>query len=399
MTEEKRQPREQIATHIYRRPAAREIDAEESTASAASAASARQRVVTKHQEVQSTAGESYVQRRNRLYSTRAKAPVHHEPTARKSRTLAQTGAPAVSGQMRVLKRPLPYHQPHAQQVPVRSGRRQASRTGRKGLLWRVFGIFALLLLVVLGANFALTSSAFRVAQVSVVGAHNDILVRGIQHMGMQGQNIFLIDVVALTARIDMLPMVASANLEKQWPNQLLVVVTERTPVLLWQTAHGTYSVDEHGMVIAPADQTAGAGALMTVVDGRRQGKTSGGKGTGVRDMQPGDQLNVADIAFAAAVFADLPKVVGVTDFVLRYSDTLSIGPAIGPASKGGSGGFLVESKAGWIAYLGGTNDANPLHNRLVELRQILALGQQEQLNLATIDLRFGLRPVYTIKHA
>ena len=116
--------------------------------------------------------------------------------------------------MRVLKRPLPYQQTP---VPARSGRR---RTHRRGFLWRLFGIFALLLLLVLGSSFALTSSAFRVAQVSVTGAHHDILVQSIQHMGMQGQNIFLIDVEALTARIEMLPMVASASLEKQWPNQL-----------------------------------------------------------------------------------------------------------------------------------------------------------------------------------
>lgn len=392
MTEEKRQPKEQIATHIYRRPDAREIRA---TASSVSAVSARQRVVTKHREVQPSAGESYVQRRNRLYSARAKAPTYHEPVVRKPRTLAQTGAPAVSGQMRVLKRPLPYQQTP---VPARSGRR---RTHRSGFLWRLFGIFALLLLLVLGSSFALTSSAFRVAQVSVTGAHHDILVQSIQHMGMQGQNIFLIDVEVLTARIEMLPMVASASLEKQWPNQLQVTVTERTPVLLWQTAHGTYSVDRQGVVIAPANQTAAADALMTVVDGWR-GNTSGGKGIGaedVRDVHPGVRLNAADIVFATAVFAELPKVAGVTDFTLRYSDTMPGGLAKEPGTMGGKGVYIIESKAGWIAYLGGANDANPLHNRLIELQQILALAQREQLNLATIDLRFDLRPVYTIKQA
>jgi POTRA domain, FtsQ-type len=395
MTEEKRRPKEQIATHIYRRPAAREIQATASSVgniSAVSAVNARQRIVTKHHEVQPSAGESYVQRRNRLYSARAKAPTYHEPVVRKSRTLAQTGAPAMSGQMRVLKRPLPYH--HSP-VPARRSR----QAQRNGLLWRLFSIFALLLLVILGANFALTSSAFRVAQVSVIGAHNDMLVQSIQHMGMQGQNIFLLDVVGLTARIEMLPVVASVSLEKQWPNQLYVTVTERTPVLLWRTATGTYSVDQQGVVIAPADQTVGANALMTVVDGRLRGITSGGKGTEVKNVHPGVKLNAADIAFAASVFAELPKVTGVTDFTLRYSDTMPGGLAEMPGTMGGKGIYIVESKAGWIAYLGGANDANPLYNRLIELQQILALAQQEQLSLATIDLRFGLRPVYTLKHA
>jgi POTRA domain, FtsQ-type len=377
MTEHKTQPKEQIATHIYRRPEARELSA------TADSASTRQRVVTRHREVQPTAGESYVQRRNRLYSARTKAPAHHAPTPRRARTLAQTGVPAVTG----LKRPLPRY--HHTPVPVRSGRRH---THRLGFLGRIFGFFAVVMMMMLGANFALTSSAFRVAQVGVVGTHNDLLVSSIQHMGMQGQNIFLIDVVALTERIEMLPVVASANLEKQWPNQLQVSVTERTPALLWQTPHGTYSVDRHGVVIAPASETMGADALMTVVDMPQRGKISGGKGT---EIHPGVQLNAADIAFAMAVFAGLPKVAGITDFSLRYIDTM---PAV-LANMGGHGGYVVESKAGWTAYLGGANDANPLNNRLIELQQILTLAQREQLSLATIDLRFGLRPVYTLKQA
>src|SRR5207253_8857670 len=100
-------------------------------------------------------------------------------------------------------------------------------------------------------------------QVSLAGTHKTTLVRSIQHMGIQGQNIFLIDVTALTARIDLLPIVASADLEKQWPNQLQVIVSERTPVLLWQTNNGTYSVDRHGVVIAPASETIGADSRNT----------------------------------------------------------------------------------------------------------------------------------------
>jgi len=100
-----------------------------------------------------------------------------------------------------------------------------------------------------------------------------------------------------------------------------------------------------------------------------------------------------------AVFAGVPKVAGVTDFSLRYIDSMPTAPANVPASIGGHGGYVVESKAGWTAYLGGANDANPLNNRLMELHQILELAQQEQLSLATIDLRFGMRPVYTLKQA
>jgi cell division septal protein FtsQ len=286
-------------------------------------------------------------------------------------------------------RPLPQArtQHHSSPIPVRSGRLQGRR---HGFLWKVLGIFVLLVLVILGANFALTSTAFRVAQVSVVGVHNDVLARSIQHMGMQGQNIFLIDVVALTARIDAFPMVASASLEKQWPNQLQVTVTERQPALLWKTSQGTFSVDNNGIVIAPLSDTTGAASLMTVVDMR-----TSSKGAIAQAIRPGVQLNQADITFAIAALADLSNVAGLTNFTLRYVNTT---PAqLTSGQVGENGAYVVDSKSGWLAYLGGSNDPNPLHNRLIELQQILALAQQQQLKLATIDLRFGLRPVYTLK--
>jgi hypothetical protein len=266
-------------------------------------------------------------------------------------------------------------------VPVRSGRR-----GRRGGFFaRVLALLVVLVIGVVGVNFALTNLAFRVQEVSVVGTQNQALVNSIEHMGIQGQNIFLLDTTALAARIEMVPRVASASLEKQWPDQLMVTVAERVGVLLWQTKQGTYGVDRQGVVIAAASETAGADQLMTVADMRgRQVGVSG------QPIEPGVRLNQADVAFALQVFAQLPQVTGINDFTLHYD-------AADVAATGGSGSYVVEGPGGWVAYLGGANDANPLDNRLVELQRILALAQKQQLHLATIDLRFGLRPVYTLK--
>ncbi|MFL5626731.1 MAG: cell division protein FtsQ/DivIB [Ktedonobacteraceae bacterium] len=382
MTEEKRQPQEQIATHVYRRPVVSSAPhlgagrhrAPAETPVAAENVSSRQRVVTTLDTVQPSAGERYVHRRNQLYSARARRQTYTHMTPR---TLAQTGVRASSGQMRAIKR-LPQY--HASPVPVRSGRHGKNRN----FFLRLLALFALLVVLGIGANFVLTGAAFRVAQVSVIGTHNMSLVQTIQHMGMQGQNIFLIDAVALTARIDLLPLVSWAKLEKQWPDRLLVTVSERTPVLLWQTSYGTYSVDRNGVVIAPASETTNASTLMTVID-----KSNAGK----QKLHPGSRLPAADIAFARAIFEQLPKVTGTTDFTLNYA----LVPASGQGNQGGYGSYVVVSKTGWLAYLGAANDANPLSNRLVELQQILLLAQQGQLNLATIDLRFGFRPVYTLK--
>jgi POTRA domain-containing FtsQ-type protein len=290
------------------------------------------------------------------------------------RTLAHTGVRAPEGQVRLI-RPLP-QQPHATHMPVRSGRQNA----RRGSFWRrMLTIFTLLVMGIVGGSFALSSTNFRVQQIDIMGTQNSRLVDSIQHLGIQGQNIFLLDVADLTTRIEALPMVASANLSKQLPNLVIINVVERTPVLLWQTQQGTFSVDSKGVVIATASDTTGVDHLMTVVDAREGA---------AQQVHPGALLNAPDIAFATQAFTHLQQFPGLTSFTLRYDVV---------PRQGGHGSFIVVSSEGWLAYLGGADDTNPLDNRLIELQQILSLAQQKQLNLATIDLRFGLRPVYTLK--
>ena len=296
-------------------------------------------------------------------------------TARRQvqRTLARTGMAAPEGPVRTVK-PLPRSYTP---IPVRSGEQRRRRT-----FWRRFlTLFALVALALGALGFSLFSPTFYIGRVTVKGTSNAALVHTIQHMGMLGQNIFLIDIAGFTSRVDAMPLIASANIEKAWPNALTVSVVERQPVLLWQTPRGTYSVDSQGVVIGLASETAGTAHLMTVVDIRSKEV--------IQRVQPGTQLNAGDIAFARQVFAQLPSVAGISAFTLRYD--------AGSNQSTGNGSFVVQSPQGWLAYLGSADDANPLDNRLVELQQILGRAQQQQLTLATIDLRYGLRPVFTVK--
>lgn len=331
----------------------------------------RQRVVTLAQEVEPTAWNDFAERREQRFRARARQETY---THVRPRTHLQRRSLAQGGQVERARprRPLPQS---GSAIPKRSSRQ------RRGFLWKLLSLFALVVAAVLGTSFAVTGTAFRIEQVNVDGTHNQSLVDTIQHMGMQGQNIFLANVTALTARVATLPTVASASVTRQWPNQLTVIVTERQPVLLWQTKKGTYSVDAQGIVIAPASETPGANHLMAVVDTR----THNGGGT----LRPGQHVSVADVQFALNVFASLPKMAGVSAFTLNYTDSMPLAP-------GETGSFVVASQTGWLAYLGGAGDSNPLDNRLLELQRILAMAQQQQLHLATVDLRFGLRPVYTL---
>ncbi len=340
----------------------------------------RMRVVTiPEQPVRPTPSHVLAERRQRLRSRHGKPAAY---TVMVQRSLSQTDVTPSNGRMRAIQPEQLQSRHNDSHIPVRSGRHRR----RGAFVAKLLGFFAVLVIAVLGVNFALTSPALRVQQVSVVGTQNPLVIGSIQHMGVQGQNIFLIDTASLAARIEALPQVASATLAKQWPNALTVTVVERTPVLLWQTKYGTYSVDRQAVVIAPASQMLAARGLQTLVDVR-----SRQVGLSDQPIRPGVRLSQADVAFALQVFASLPQVTGT--FILRYD----VGIPVGAATSGGNGSFIVVSPRGWIAYLGGASDANPLDNRLHELQQILALAQKQHLNVATIDLRFGLRPVFTLK--
>ncbi|MBE3559101.1 MAG: FtsQ-type POTRA domain-containing protein [Ktedonobacteraceae bacterium] len=401
MTERKQLP-EQIAFHTYRLPAvsgiARDPQSEsrdESTQSKRKENKSRlreetvvlQRMVSVPQADPSIAWNAFAERQEQLRRTRAQAKKYVETVPR---TYVLTGMRASSGRIKAVNRSVPVH---SSPVPARSGR----LLKRRSFFWKVLGLFAASVLLILAVSFALTGNAFRIQQVSVSGTQNDALIQRIQHMGMQGQNIFLVDIAALTERIEAIPQVSSASLSRQLPNQLVVQVTERVPLLLWRTTQGTYSVDSQGVVIAAQRDTVGANRLAIVVDLSGQKQSNGKQAQTGAHLQPGMHLNQADILFAKTLFDRLPTIIGTDAFTLQYDGTIYAGSVAGKARGDGGGTYIVESPAGWKAYLGDASDTNPLENKLGELQQILALTQKQRLTLATIDLRYGLRPVYTLK--
>ena len=333
----------------------------------------RRRVTMPHEAVQPL---TWAERRKRFRQPQAQPQPAR--TRLVQRTLAQTGRAAPVGQMRG-SRPLPRRR-LASPVPARS--RQ-----RRGGFWRkLLGFLALLVVAGGGIGFALISPTFHVQQLSIEGTQNQSLIETIRHMGIQGQNIFLLNQSALVTRLEALPLVASASLSVQLPSSIVVTIRERVPVLLWQSGNTIFGIDQDGVVIAPASQLSGVDRLDLVIDKRQAG-----------GMHPGARLRAENVRFVEQLFAQLPGIEGVSPFTLQYVDTIKEDGQVVPANQAGSGSFVVISASGWQAYLGDAQNSNSLADRLQELQQILTIARQRHLQLATIDLRFGSRPVYTVK--
>src|SRR5579859_581917 len=261
-----------------------------------------QRVVTVPPRDPFYAGSAFVERQRRRRERAQSSGSSNGQAPYVARTLAQTGSRALSGRAPIASRPLP---PHQSPVPTRSGQHKPKRNR----FWRFLGILILIVSTIMLSTFVLNNEGFRIKQVRVIGTHNDVLIQRIQKMGMQGQNIFLLNVTGLLTKIDAQPEVDTADLSKQWPNQVIVSIKERVPVLLWQTAQGTFNVDSQGMVIAPAGNSNGANHLSVVIDmSQQEQNTKTGKSETV--VRPGMWINQSDITFAAAVLKQLPLVTG-----------------------------------------------------------------------------------------
>lgn len=340
------------------------------------------RVVTVPDADPSVAWYTFAQRQSQLRHVRSRA--HKKPVKLVPRTLVQTGIRATNGRIQAVRRPLPYRS----SIPRRSGR----RLRRRNAIWKVVAVFAFMACLIAAINIALTSDLFRLHRVSVVGTHNKALIQNIEHMGIQGQNIFLVDTESIQAKIQKSPLIASVAISKQFPDQLTVTVVERKAMVLWQGQQGTFSVDAQGVVIAPASQTTDAEQLGTVID-----TTNSGAKTEPL-LRPGTYLKNIDVVFASNVWQRIPKVAGIDAFKLYYDGTMyaSTTSQTGEAVSS-RGSYIIESPDGWKAYLGSSHDANSLDNRLKELGEIVKLARQQQMHIATIDLRYGLRPVFTLQ--
>lgn len=330
------------------------------------------RVTTPHQAVPPL---SWAERHARFSHRQAQQP---SPGRLVPRTFAQTGMPAPVGQRRTNK-PLSRKRAGAA-VPVRRKR------GLAHFLRRLFGFLLLLAVIGGGIDIALTNPTFHVQQVDIEGTQNAGLIAAIQQMGIQGQDIFLLHQADLLQRIETLPLVRAARLDIQLPNRVTVTIQERIPVLLWHYGHTVYGLDQDGTVIAPVSALSETHGLVTVLD-KRQGVS----------LHPGMHIDTIQIAFAQQLVRQLPGIEGVTPFSLQYVDHILAHGQSEPANQAGAGCYIVVSAHGWQAYMGDAVNSNSLANRLLALQQILQIAQQQHIQLATIDLRFGLRPTYTVQ--
>jgi len=133
-------------------------------------------------------------------------------------------------------------------------RAAAPRAGRRRprTRWRA-AFFALAgLAIVGGAGWALLGNrVFVVRSVTVTGTHVLAPAQVIAAADVSlGTPLLTVDAGAVTRRVEAIPLVASATVTEDWPDHLVISVTERVPAMAVRMADGGYDlVDPTGVIV------------------------------------------------------------------------------------------------------------------------------------------------------
>jgi cell division protein FtsQ len=129
---------------------------------------------------------------------------------------------------------------------------RGSRGRRPGNHWRAAFFTLAGLAILVGVTWALLGNrVFVVRSVTVTGAHLLAPAQVVAAAGVPlGTPLMRVDAGAVTRRVEALSLVASATVTEDWPDHLVIAVTERVPVLAVAMAAGGYDqVDADGVIV------------------------------------------------------------------------------------------------------------------------------------------------------
>ncbi len=149
--------------------------------------------------------------------------------------------------------------------------RPPGRRAVRGRRWRLAFFALAAFAIVAGVGWSLLGNRLLVVRsVTVTGTHLVSQARVIAAADVPpGTPLLRVDTGAVARRVEAIPQVASARVAADWPDHLVIAVTERVPVLAVKMAGGGYDlVDPAGVPVRWAkNRPAGLPQLLTSLPG------------------------------------------------------------------------------------------------------------------------------------
>lgn len=209
----------------------------------------------------------------------------------------------------------------ADEPTVRLARKDFARRRFAGR-WRRgrYLVYGLVLALLLGASVWLVffSSHVTVKRVEVTGEQSVSGVRVEQRAQVpMGRPLARVDLGAIRARVQAMPVVKSADVTRSWPHAVHIAITEREPLAVVERAGGFVSVDAEGVLFGRHDKRPSGLPLVRISDKLAAATDKGaGKGDGQGDTDGASKDGREAIGEAAQVAAALPAgLLAKVDFV------------------------------------------------------------------------------------
>lgn len=236
--------------------------------------------------------------------------------------------------------------------------------------WVSLGLLSLciyaLVLTGLSLNFYLTL-------IPVDGTHSLPPVEIVAASGLAGSHIFAADPNVAAQRITELPGVISATVTLGWPNEVLIQITEDSPVAIWQEGGRQFWITRDGQLLVSRSEVEGLPLIVSEMSVVTEAVAEAGE-----DVSP-EEIPQTSLAFVP---------MNILEGVLQLRD---LWPDVVQFYYRPSGGLSFDDAQGWRAYFGTGQD---MEQKSAVYRAIVAELQARQLTPEYISVSNQEKPYY-----
>jgi cell division protein FtsQ len=228
--------------------------------------------------------------------------------------------------------------------------------------WRRLIIGVAVVAVVAGSIGLYFLPVLRVQNVQIVGA---TAVSSEEILGLarvDDQSMFNADLAAAEKRIESIPIVQDARLERRWPQTVRIEITERRGWAFWKIGDANYIIDTEGVVLPGSAPIENAPTIHDI--------------TGASRLMPGDHVDRDAVVLAQALLQRVPEKLALNVTVLEYTP---------------QHGIALLTNADYRVVVG---DSQNIDYKLAVWQAIEGRLGRETMAGHVLDLRFGDRPSF-----
>ncbi len=235
--------------------------------------------------------------------------------------------------------------------------RRVRRTQWRRLLTALAVVF-----IIGGSAVIYMSPLLRVQHVEVVGTSGMSVDDVASLARLDGRSMMRLDLAAAERRLESIPTVQSATLERRWPNTIRITVTERAPWAVWQIGDDRNVIDSEGVVLGQNTALENAPVIRDV--------------SGPARLAPGDHVDHDAVVLAQALLKRVPETLATNVSSLDYSPQQ---------------GLTLTTDAGYRVVVG---DSQNVDYKMAVWQAIEGSLGREAMAGHVLDLRFGDRPSF-----